>query len=108
MFEHDTALKVLTAEQEEIIHEQAMRILEEIGTDVLHDQARALLADAGMKVVDDRVHWDRAFVMEQVANAPSSFRLQARNHERSLTIGGPDGVPAWMNVGGPPVRLRPG
>ena len=40
--------------------------------------------------------------MEQVAKAPSSFRLRGRNPERSLTVGGPDGVPVWMNVGGPP------
>ena len=102
MFEHDATLKILTAEQEEMIHEQAMRILEEIGTDVKHEQARKLLAEAGLKVEDERVYWDRGFVMEQVAKAPSSFRLRARNPERSLTIGGPDGVPAWMNVGGPP------
>ena len=102
MFEHDATLKILTAEQEETIHEQAMRILEEIGTDVKHEQARKLLAEAGLKVQDERVYWDRGFVMEQVAKAPSSFRLRARNPERSLTIGGPDGVPAWMNVGGPP------
>ncbi len=102
MFEHDTALKVLSPEQEETIHEQAMRILEEIGTDVKHDQARKLLAEAGLKVEDERVYWDRGFVMEQVAKAPSSFRLRGRNPERSLTVGGADGVPVWMNVGGPP------
>jgi len=86
MFEHDATLKILTAEQEEMIHEQAMRILEEIGTDVKHEQARKLLAEAGLKVEDERVYWDRGFVMEQVAKAPSSFRLRARNPKRSLTI----------------------
>jgi trimethylamine--corrinoid protein Co-methyltransferase len=44
--------------------------------------------------------WDREFVMEQVARAPSTFRLRARNPERSLTVG--DGTRVWMNVGGPP------
>ena len=43
MFERENALRILTDEQEEIVHEQAMRILEEIGTDVLHDEARKLL-----------------------------------------------------------------
>ena len=47
-----------------------MRILEEIGTDVKHEQARKLLAEAGLKVEDERVYWDRGFVMEQVAKAP--------------------------------------
>ena len=32
MFERENALRILTDEQEEIVHEQAMRILEEIGT----------------------------------------------------------------------------
>ena len=102
MFEHEHAPRILAQEQEDTVHDTAMRILEEIGTDVKHDQARKLLAEAGLKVEDERVYWDRGFVMEQVAKAPSSFRLRARNPERSLTVGGPDGVPVWMNVGGPP------
>jgi trimethylamine--corrinoid protein Co-methyltransferase len=102
MFEPEHAPRILAQEQEDTVHDTAMRILEEIGTDVKHDQARKLLAEAGLKVEDERVYWDRGFVMEQVAKAPSSFRLRARNPERSLTVGGPDGVPVWMNVGGPP------
>ena len=101
MFERERAMNILSAEQEEIIHEQAMRILEEIGTDVLHEGARAMLADAGVKVDGTRVIWDRGFVMEQVAKVPRSFRLRARNPERSLTVG-EGGTPVWMNVGGPP------
>jgi trimethylamine--corrinoid protein Co-methyltransferase len=100
MFERDAAPRILAPEQEEIVHEHAMRILEEIGTDVLHDDARKLLSEAGMTVEDMRVRWDRGFVIEQVAKAPSTFTLRARNPERSLEIGG--GTPAWMNVGGPP------
>ena len=100
MFERDNAPRVLTPDQEEAIHLQAMRILEEIGTDVLHDNARKLLSEAGQRVEEERVRWDRAFVMEQVAKAPGTFRLRARNPERSLTVG--DGTPVLMNVGGPP------
>jgi trimethylamine--corrinoid protein Co-methyltransferase len=101
MFERESALNILSEEQVEIIHEQAMRILEEIGTDVLHEGAREVLAEAGQTVDGDRVYWDRGFVMEQVAKAPSSFRLRARNPERSVTVG-EGGTPVWMNVGGPP------
>jgi len=101
MFERENALRILTDEQEEIVHEQAMRILEEIGTDVLHDQARTLLSEAGLKVDGDRVYWDRGFVMDQVAKVPRSFRMRARNPERSVTVG-EGGTPLWMNVGGPP------
>jgi trimethylamine--corrinoid protein Co-methyltransferase len=100
MFERENALKVLTEEQIGIIHEQAMRILEEIGTDVLHEPSKKRLADVGMSLDGDRVRWDRGFVMEQVAKAPATFRLTARNPERSLTIG--EGDPVLMNVGGPP------
>ncbi len=100
MFERENALNVLTDAQIETIHEQAMRILEEIGTDVLHEPSKKLLADAGMSLVGDRVRWDRGFVMEQVAKAPSTFRLKARNPERSLVVG--EGEPVLMNVGGPP------
>jgi trimethylamine--corrinoid protein Co-methyltransferase len=101
MFERENALRILSDEQEEIVHEQAMRILEEIGTDVLHEQARKLLGDAGLKIDGDRVYWDRGFVMEQVAKVPRSFRLRARNPGRSLTVG-EGGTPVWMGVGGPP------
>ena len=100
MFERENALNILSEAQVEIIHEQAMRILEEIGTDVLHEPSKKLLADAGMTLDGDRVRWDRAFVMEQVAKAPASFRLKARNPERSLIVG--EGEPVLMNVGGPP------
>jgi trimethylamine---corrinoid protein Co-methyltransferase len=100
MFERDAAPKVMGPEQEERIHDQAMRILEEIGTDVLHDEARKLLQEAGQSVEGERVRWDRGFVMEQVAKAPSRFRLRARNDARSVTVGG--GPPLLMNVGGPP------
>ncbi|MGH2629242.1 MAG: trimethylamine methyltransferase family protein [Actinomycetota bacterium] len=102
MFERENAPEILTEEQVETVHEHAMRILEEIGTDVMHEQARKLLGEAGLKVVDARVYWDRGFVMEQAAKAPSSFRLRGRNPDRSLTVGGSDAVPVWMNVGGPP------
>mgnify|MGYP006178006071 CR=1 FL=1 len=102
MFDRDRPLDVLTPEQERQVHDHAMRILAEIGTDVLHEDAKKLLADAGQRLDGDRVRWDPDWVMAQVAKTPSSFTLKARNPERSLTIGGPDGDMALMNVGGPP------
>ncbi|HTG48087.1 MAG TPA: trimethylamine methyltransferase family protein [Actinomycetota bacterium] len=100
LFDRDDAPRVLSAEQEELVHAQAMRILEEIGTDVLHDGARELLAGAGQRVDGERVRWDPAFVLEQVALAPSTFTLHARNAAKTVEVGG--GTPLWMNVGGPP------
>ena len=43
----------------------------------------------------------RGFVLEQAAKVPRSFRMRARNPERSVTVG-EGGTPLWMNVGGPP------
>ena len=93
-------VSVLTDEQLDTIHETAMRICEEIGLDVLHDGMRERLAAAGLSVDEERVRFDRGFVMEQVATAPRTFDLRARNPQRTVTVGG--GTPLWMNVGGPP------
>ena len=100
MFERDGAPSPLDGEQLDTIHEQAMRILSDIGTDVLHGGARAVLADHGQAVDGVRVRWDRGFVEEMVARAPTTFRVVGRNPERSIAIG--EGPPVCTNVGGPP------
>src|SRR5207247_2471660 len=87
-------------DEESTIHEQAMTILEEIGVDFLHGRARDLFAKAGMRVEDNRVRFERAFVMEQVAKTPPTFDLQARNPARSVVLGGDNVVTA--PVYGPP------
>ena len=91
---------LLSGEEVEAIHEQAMTILEEIGVDFLHDRARDMFGKAGMKIEDNRVRFDRAFVLEQVAKAPETFPLQARNPARSVVLGGDNVVTA--PVYGPP------
>src|SRR5450756_3238626 len=91
---------LLSKEEEQAIHEQAMTILEEIGVDFLHERARDIFGKAGMKVDDNRVHFDRAFILEQVAKAPETFPLQARNPARSVVLGGDNVVTA--PVYGPP------
>ena len=91
---------LLSGEEVEAIHEQAMTILEEIGVDFLHPRAREIFGHAGMKVEDERVRFDRAFVLEQVAKAPATFELQARNPKRTVTLGGDNMVTA--PVYGPP------
>jgi len=91
---------LLSKEEEQAIHEQAMNILEEIGVDFLHERAREIFAKAGMKVEENRVRFDRAFILEQVAQAPETFPLQARNAPRSVVLGGDNVVTA--PVYGPP------
>src|ERR1700694_2236486 len=91
---------LLSKEEENMIHEQAMTILEEIGVDFLHDRAREIFGQAGMRIEENRVRFDRAFVMEQVAKAPATFELQARNPARTVVLGGDNVVTA--PVYGPP------
>jgi trimethylamine---corrinoid protein Co-methyltransferase len=98
MFE--TPLDILTDEQVQMIHDQAMTLLEETGTDVLHPGMLELLAKQGLAIDGDRVRWDRSFIMEKVALAPSSFTVRGRNRERDIHVGG--GSQIWTNVGGPP------
>ena len=100
LFTREHAPRPMTEEQEDQVHEHAMTILEEIGVDVLHEQGRAMLADAGQAVEGDRVRMDRGWVMEQVAKAPHTFTLHARNPANTIEVGG--GTPLWMGVGGPP------
>ncbi|HEY6117798.1 MAG TPA: trimethylamine methyltransferase family protein, partial [Candidatus Dormibacteraeota bacterium] len=91
---------LLSGEAVETIHGQAMTILEEIGVDFLHDRARDIFAKAGMRVEENRVRFDPAFVLEQVAKTPATFELQARNPKRSVVLGGDNVVTA--PVYGPP------
>jgi len=91
---------LLSGEDVEAIHEQAMTILEEIGVDFLHERAREVFGRSGMRIEENRVRFDRGFVLEQVAKAPEVFELQARNPARSVLIGGDNMVTA--PVYGPP------
>jgi len=100
MFSQNLGREVLTEEQIDLVHERAMSVLEEIGTDVRHPQALEVLAGLGQKIDGERVRWDREFVMEMVAKAPSAFTLQGRNPERAVRIG--DGGPVLTPVGGSP------
>jgi len=100
LFDREQAPRVMTPEQEEVVHNQGMRILSEIGLDVLHDDMLKLLAEAGQTVEGNRVRFDPEWVMAQVALAPHTFTLHARNPANSVEVGG--GTPLYMGVGGPP------
>lgn len=82
------------------IHDTAMRILEEIGIEFLNDEALALFREAGCTVEEGMVRMDRAWVMEMVGQAPSSFTITPRNPDRTLTIG--ENRLLFGNVSSPP------
>jgi trimethylamine---corrinoid protein Co-methyltransferase len=92
--------EALSEEQLDAVHEGAMTVLEEIGTDVRHPELLDLLRGHGQSVDGERVRWDREFVMEMVAKAPSSFVLSGRNPDRAVTLGGAG--PVLTPVGGSP------
>lgn len=98
-------LDVLSEQQVEAIHGGALTLLEEIGVRFSFEPALERFRVAGIDVEGDLVRLDRGFVAEQLAKAPSEFRLHGRNPERGLTIGG-DHL-ALAPTGGAPFVLDP-
>jgi trimethylamine--corrinoid protein Co-methyltransferase len=64
------------------------RIVSELGIEFLYDEALEYFKGAGQDVDGQLVKLDPDWILEQVGKAPSQFTLQARNPERSVTIGG--------------------
>ncbi|MGH7185501.1 MAG: trimethylamine methyltransferase family protein, partial [Pseudomonadota bacterium] len=83
-------VEVLSSDEVEHIHNMSLRLLAEVGMSMHDPEARDILARAGCAADHGtmRVRFDPAFIEEQVARAPSSFTLRARNAERDLTFGG--------------------
>src|SRR3954468_8241453 len=96
----DASREALSEEQLDAVHDRAMTVLEEIGTDVRHPEMLELLRSHGQAIDGERVRWDREFVMEMAAKAPSSFALSGRNPEKAVTLGGAG--PVLTPVGGSP------
>ncbi|MDH5456451.1 MAG: trimethylamine methyltransferase family protein [Gammaproteobacteria bacterium] len=94
-------INVLDDEQVQTIIDSALGILETSGMRFLEPGSRARLAGAGVDVDPETLmaRFDPAFVMEQVALAPSSFELRARNPHRHLQLG--TGHHIFASVGGP-------
>jgi trimethylamine--corrinoid protein Co-methyltransferase len=81
--------EILTEDAVEVLDRGWRRLMTEIGIEFLLPEAVEIFRAAGQKVVDDnRVMLDPEFVLEQVAKAPREFDLQARNPERTVTVGG--------------------
>ncbi len=81
---------VLSADQLEQVHEASLTILEQQGLVFLLEEARTLLSEAGAEVDEAKklVRFDRELVLSNVAKAPASFTLHARNPAHNLSIGG--------------------
>ena len=81
-------LELISAEGVEAIDANALRILEEVGHRITYEPTLELLRGAGLKIDGDTVHFDRGFVREALARAPSSFELRARNPRMNFVVGG--------------------
>ena len=83
-------LEVLDAEQVERILTAAFRVLQEAGLEIRSESARGIFRAAGALVDDESqiVRLGRDIVETQLALAPSSFVLHARNPARHLHVGG--------------------
>ena len=94
-------ITVIDDDQVETLIDGALEILESKGMRFLEPGSRMRLARAGAAVDEDTlmVRFDRGLVMEQVALAPSSYELRARNRARHLQIG--DSHINFASVGGP-------
>jgi trimethylamine--corrinoid protein Co-methyltransferase len=97
----------------EVFSEQDMAVLErgwrrlisEVGVRFDSPEALDRFRRAGQTVGEGGVvRFDPDFVLEQVALAPGSFTLVARNPARTVRIGGPDAV--FGSVAGPPFVRR--
>src|SRR5918997_6657011 len=93
--------EILSEEAMEVLDGGWRRILTELGVEFMLPEAVEVFRAAGQKVEGDhKVYLDPEFVLEQVAKARSEFELQARNPERSVTLGGDNMV--FSAVYGPP------
>jgi trimethylamine---corrinoid protein Co-methyltransferase len=80
--------EILGEESLERIHQASLDILEQIGIEFRDAEAAAMWRDAGAEVDRHRVRIPGDLLMALVAKNPSSFRVRARNPERSTEIGG--------------------
>ncbi len=81
--------EILDEEGLALIEANAERVLEEIGVNFVDNPAALeLWKEAGADVRGERVHLPRGLARSLCATAPASYVQQARNPERSVTIGG--------------------
>ena len=97
-------LEPLSPDALDTIERGWMRLVSEIGVQFDHPEALRHFAEAGQRIEGSVVFLDPEWVLEQVALAPESFTLHARNPDQSIVLGGNHMV--FMPVQGPPFVRR--
>ncbi|MFK7803819.1 MAG: trimethylamine methyltransferase family protein [Anaerolineae bacterium] len=92
--------ELLTEEQLELVHDKSMQILEEGGIAFIYEPALEIFRQHGLKIEGDVVYFDREFVMETLALAPSRFTWSGRDSAKDVEIG--ENYACFAPVVGPP------
>src|SRR5229473_2741796 len=80
--------EILSPDAINVLDQGWRRIVSEIGVQFAKPEAVELFRQAGQKVDGEVVFLDPDFVLEQVAQAPREFDVQARNPANTVHIGG--------------------
>ncbi|RPI54787.1 MAG: trimethylamine--corrinoid methyltransferase, partial [Chloroflexi bacterium] len=90
------------------IHQASMRLLENVGVEFPHPEALEVFQRHGVRVDGCRVYWTEGQLLSALETVPRQFTIQARNPERSVTVGG--GRPVFAPCYGAPflVDAAPG
>ena len=80
-------LEVISGDDFEMIHQATLRLLEDTGIVFHHDEVLKIFKDHGAAVDGNLVRLPQKLVEERVKMAPSKFRWQARNDQRSVVMG---------------------
>ncbi len=83
-------IEPLSADEIESIHQTSLRVLAQLGIKVTDTEARKIYAEGGARVDDseEMIYLDPEMVEEVIKLVPAEFTLQARNPEKSVTLGG--------------------
>jgi len=94
-------IEPLSADEIESIHQASLRVLAELGMKVTDLEARKIYAEGGGRVNDseEMVYLDPEMVAEVIKTVPAEYIHNARNPNKSVTIGG--NHITFSGVGGP-------
>lgn len=82
------AYSIMNEEELDRVLAMAFRILETIGIEFRHPEAPSRWKAVGATVDGARVRISRDLLLKLIETAPSEIRFNARNPERSITLGG--------------------
>ncbi len=93
-------IELLSPEEIQYIHDASMKLLAEVGVQFPAADAIAVFKQHGVKTDGQKVYLGEKQVMEAIETAPKQFTIEARNPERSVTVG--DGEPVFAPAYGAP------